>query len=76
MERVRDMHQVSASDRQSGKSYNSNFATRMKGEGIWAELLAQRFRKTCERLGMNKLQHELDLSQFDPSKLSVQRGLF
>jgi DNA repair photolyase len=76
MARVRDMHQVSTADRQAGKSYNSNFATRMKGEGIWADLLGQRFRKTCERLGLNKLRHELDISQFDPSKLSPQRGLF
>ena len=76
MARVRDMHHLSAADRQAGKSYNSNFATRMKGEGIWADLLAQRFRKTCERFGLNKLRQELDLSQFDPSQLSSQRGLF
>ncbi len=76
MSRVRDMHQVNEADRQAGKSYNSNFATRMKGEGIWADLLAQRFRKTCARLGLNKLRHELDVSQFAPSKLSSQHGLF
>ena len=76
MARVRDMHQVSAADRQAGKSYNSNFATRMKGEGIWADLLAQRFRKTIARLGLNKLRNELDISQFDPTQLSLQRGLF
>jgi DNA repair photolyase len=76
MARVRDMHQISEADRLAGKSYNSNFATRMKGEGIWADLLAQRFRKTSARLGLNKLRHELDISQFDPSKLSSQQGLF
>ena len=76
MARVRDLHQVGATDRQAGKSYNSNFATRMKGEGIWAELLAQRFRKTCSRLGLNKLRNELNVRQFDPSKLSSQQGLF
>jgi DNA repair photolyase len=74
--RVRDLHQISAEDRITGKSYNSKFATRMRGDGIWAELLAQRFRKTCARLGLNKLRHELDLRQFDPSKLSAQQGLF
>jgi hypothetical protein len=67
---------VNAADRQAGKSYNSNFATRMKGDGIWADMLSQRFRKTCERLGLNKLRNELDLRQFDPSQLSSQRGLF
>ena len=76
MARVRDLHQVGVVDRQAGKSYISNFATRMKGEGIWAELLAQRFRKTSHQLGLNKLRHELDLSQFEPSKLSSQQGLF
>lgn len=76
MARVRDLHQVSAADRLTGKSYNSNFATRMKGEGIWAELLSQRFRKTCTQLGLNKLRHELDISQFAPSKLGSQQGLF
>jgi DNA repair photolyase len=76
MARVRDLHQISAADRLNGKSYNSNFATRMKGEGIWAELLAQRFRKTCHQLGLNKLRDELDISQFDPSKLSSQQSLF
>jgi DNA repair photolyase len=76
MARVRDLHQISAKDGLSGKSYNSNFATRMKGEGIWAELLAQRFSKTCAQLGLNKLRHELDISQFDPSKLGSQQILF
>lgn len=76
MAQVRDMHQVSAADREVGKSYNSNFATRMKGEGIWADLLAQRVRKTCELLGLNKLRNELDISQFDPSQFSSQQGLF
>jgi DNA repair photolyase len=76
MSRVRDLHQISAEDRLTGKSYNSNFATRMKGEGIWAELLAQRFRKTCARLALNKLRHELDISQFDPSALASQQNLF
>jgi DNA repair photolyase len=84
MARVRDMHQVSAVDRQSGKSYNSNFATRMKGEGIWADLLAQRFRKTCARLGLNKLHNTrdttLDVSLFNPKLLdeqaSAQSSLF
>ena len=72
MARVRDMHQVSAADRQSGKSYNSNFATRMKGEGIWAELLAQRFRKTCAQLGLNKLRNTLDVTLFNPRLLDEQ----
>ncbi|MDO8769726.1 MAG: PA0069 family radical SAM protein [Burkholderiaceae bacterium] len=76
MARVRDMHQVSDADRLAGKSYNSNFATRMKGGGVWADLLAQRFRQTCQRLGLNKLRQDLDVRWFDPSQLGSQRGLF
>ncbi len=76
MARLRDMHQVSAADRQAVRSYNSNFATRMKGEGVWADLLAQRFRKICARLGLNKLHGTrnttLDVSLFNPKLLDEQ----
>ena len=39
--RVQDLHGLDAAERSAGKSYDSNFATRMKGRGVWAELLAQ-----------------------------------
>lgn len=81
MARVREMHQISAAEAQGGKSYNSHFVTRMKGKGVWADLLAQRFRQACQRLGLNKLdvnerRVELDISQFNPSLLSSQCSLF
>ena len=41
-------------DLRGGKDYDADFATRMKGQGIWADLLAQRFRRTCARLGFNR----------------------
>lgn len=37
-----------------GKDYDANFATRMRGEGVWADLLQQRFAKAVARLGMNR----------------------
>lgn len=40
------------------------FGTRMKGEGVWAQLLDQRFRKTAARLGLNRERVELDRTQF------------
>ncbi|SFN43714.1 DNA repair photolyase [Nitrosospira briensis] len=44
MNRVRDMR--------GGKDYDSGFGTRMHGEGIWADLIRQRFEKTVTRLGI------------------------
>ena len=56
MARIREMR--------GGKDYDANFATRMKGTGVWAQLLRQRFDKACARLGLNKTRIELDLSLF------------
>jgi DNA repair photolyase len=57
MSRVRDMR--------GGKDYDASFATRMKGEGAWADLLRQRFHKAVRRLGLNERQRGiLDMSQF------------
>lgn len=59
-----------------GKDYDSDFASRMKGHGVWAELIKQRFEKTCDRLGFNRERVELDLSRFRPSALNGQCSLF
>ena len=59
MNRIRDMR--------GGKDYDSDFSTRMAGEGVWADLIRQRFYKTAERLGMTELRGRfgrLDTSQF------------
>lgn len=44
MNRVRDIH--------GGKDYDSSFGKRMHGQGIWADLIRQRFEKTVARLGL------------------------
>jgi len=59
MNRVRDMR--------GGKDYDSSFASRMHGEGVWADLIRQRFEKAVARLGMNERAgrfKQLDASQF------------
>jgi DNA repair photolyase len=57
MNRVRDMR--------GGKDYDASFATRMKGEGLWADLMNQRFHKAARRLGLNERRRGiLDMSQF------------
>ena len=69
MARVQDMR--------GGKDYDSSFASRMKGQGLWADLLKQRFEKTCARLGLNRQRVELDLSAFRPaSRIAGQGHLF
>ncbi len=45
MNRIRDMR--------NGKDYDAKFLSRMKGEGLWADLIQQRFVKACARLGFN-----------------------
>jgi DNA repair photolyase len=59
-----------------GQDYDSDFATRMKGSGVWAELIAQRFQTTCQRLGFNRERVELDLGQFRPPGVVGQGALF
>ena len=59
MNRVREMR--------GGKDYDSDFSLRMHGEGVWADLIRQRFEKAVKRLGMNMTSGrfaELDASRF------------
>ena len=46
MARVREMR--------GGKDYDATFGTRMRGEGVWAQLLAQRFAKAKARFGLDR----------------------
>ena len=56
MARVREMR--------GGRDYDARFGARMHGEGVWAQLLDQRFNKVVARLGLNRERVELDLTQF------------
>jgi DNA repair photolyase len=68
MARIREMR--------GGKDYDANFATRMKGSGVWAALIKQRFDKACQRLGFNRERVELDVSQFRHALARGQSVLF
>lgn len=69
MARVREMR--------GGKDNDSRFGTRMRGQGVWAELLRQRFDKACDRLGYSRERMALDLSRFQPpSRTPGQGSLF
>jgi DNA repair photolyase len=58
-----------------GKDYEANFATRMKGSGLWSELIHSRFDKAARRLGFNQQRIELDTSAFTPPG-GAQQALF
>jgi len=58
MARVREMR--------GGKDNDARFGSRMKGEGIWAELVQQRLKKASARLGFGRDRIELDMTQFRP----------
>ncbi|UIN23288.1 PA0069 family radical SAM protein [Herbaspirillum frisingense] len=70
MNRIQDMR--------GGKDYDADFATRMRGTGVWAELLQQRFDKASRRLGIdhrNRAFATLDASRFRrPLLVPTARG--
>ncbi len=37
-----------------GKDYDAEWGKRMKGTGVYADLIAKRFKLACDRLGLNK----------------------
>ncbi|MBZ8140598.1 radical SAM protein [Rubrivivax gelatinosus] len=58
MARVREMR--------GGRDNDPRFGSRMRGEGIWAELLRQRLHKACARLGLALAWPALEVSRFCP----------
>ena len=70
----RVLHRVQ--EMRGGKDYDSDFATRMKGSGPWADLLAQRFRKTATRLGFNRKKVEFPTDLVRPPAPPGQGSLF
>ncbi len=68
MARVRDMR--------GGRDNDSRFGTRMKGEGVWAELLRTRLRVAMQRHGLSAQHPKLDLGRFRRPEEAVQPSLF
>lgn len=58
-----------------GKLYDAEFGARMRGTGVFAELLAKRFDLAYQRLGFASMP-KLDCSQFLPPSLGGQLSLF
>jgi DNA repair photolyase len=54
-----------------GQAYDADYRLRMKGEGVWAQLISQRLRKAAARHGLNRRVLQLDMSLFDRAALHV-----
>jgi len=60
-----------------GALYRSDFATRMKGTGAYADLLRNRFRLAIKRLGLDRRSWDMDCSRFKvPDAPVKQLSLF
>lgn len=59
-----------------GRDYNASFGARMRGEGIFAQLINRRFRLACKRLGIQRRNEEvvLELSNFRPPQADSAQG--
>jgi DNA repair photolyase len=68
MSRLREMR--------GGKENDSEFGSRFRGNGLFADLLSRRFHKACERLGFNREDTSLDTSRFRPPARDGQMALF
>ncbi len=58
MNRVRELR--------GGRDNDPRFGKRLRGEGIWADLIRQRFSRACRKLGLNRSRVRLDCSRFAP----------
>lgn len=58
-------------DARGGQDYDARFGHRMRGEGIFAELIAQRFRTGVKRHGLNRHRHQLRTDLFVPPAKAV-----
>jgi DNA repair photolyase len=59
-----------------GKDNDARFGTRMTGQGVWAQLLARRLQRVCDRLGLNRERIALDYSAFRRPTADGQAALF
>ena len=60
-----------------GKLYDSTFHARQRGRGVYADMIAARFRLACKKVGLNKSPHNLRTDLFRPPTIeTAQRTLF
>jgi DNA repair photolyase len=61
-----------------GKLYESGWGLRMRGRGVYAELLEKRFRQACKKTGLDRGEWALDETRFrhpaakaDPAQMNL-----
>ncbi|MEO8279467.1 MAG: PA0069 family radical SAM protein [Ideonella sp.] len=60
-----------------GLDYDPDFRTRMRGTGLYADLISQRFRIATRRFNLNRERSAMDTSQFHrPAPVADQLALF
>ena len=68
----RVLHRIE--DLRSGRRNDPNFGSRMRGTGIWADLLRQRFSMAARKLGLNRSRLQLSCDQFMPPAVAGLDG--
>jgi DNA repair photolyase len=68
MSRLREMR--------GGKENDSEFGSRFRGNGLFAQLLSKRFQLACERWEFNSVEGGLDTSRFIKPNPGGQQSLF
>jgi DNA repair photolyase len=64
-------------DTRGGRAYDSRFGTRMRGTGVIADLIAQRFALSAKKLGLDRPSQALDCGKFQPPRrVGEQLSLF
>ena len=56
LHRLKEMH--------GGALYRSNFGSRMRGEGVYAEMIEKRFLLACKKFALTQKFHQLDDTKF------------
>jgi DNA repair photolyase len=59
-----------------GREYQSEFFSRQRGTGVFAELIRKRFATACRRLGLDRDLPPLDCERFRPPARAGQLSLF
>lgn len=59
-----------------GKTNQAEFHARMRGSGLFADMIRQRFRLSCKRLGLNQRSLVMNTDLFQPPGRAKQLDLF
>ena len=64
-------------DLRSGRENDPDYFTRMRGQGVYADLIRNRFNNACRKLGLNRSSWDLNTGLFEPPiPASPQQTLF